>query len=328
MATLQQIGVTGFAGLAPTPVLSHAINTYLVHNKLMNIAEFCNIGMGSNVGNFQASYVYYDAEQSAEFRGLGEEYTSDNAEPKTGTVTLRNLGGSFKVDKAIKRALEGNKTAVSNWTETQIQQKINGIQNGFAKYFITGDNSKNNKAFDGLDVFLKKHPSQVDTVAHVLGEWSEASALATDEHLLTSMNKINGEITCVITTTKGKTKLQTLNRYARRGIEVIEANGQKYDQYLNLPIIDLPDSYFATEDVNGKIPVVFIRFNEVDGVRVAVPMDGTLIDITQPTDGDGTLVKEGAVEFMGAPIFANPYSVSKCFLTETVAQASTVRATI
>jgi glutamate 5-kinase len=47
MATLQTIGSTGLAGTAPTPVLQHAINRYLVNDDLMNYGKSST---GSNVG--------------------------------------------------------------------------------------------------------------------------------------------------------------------------------------------------------------------------------------------------------------------------------------
>lgn len=318
MATLQQIGTNGFAGLVPTPVMQHAINNYMVNDKLMNLVEFVNIGMGTNIGNIQATYVYYDDVADASFRGLGEEYGEDNATPKTGTVTLKALGGAFKTDKMIERAIGANANAQSVWTEQQIANKINGINNGFSKYFIKGNAGTNAKEFDGLSVFFTKNVDQVDAVPYLLNTWSEAKALEAEEHINKTINKVrNGKPNVVITTTAGKSKLQTLNAYRHRGVEAIEVNGQKYDQYMGMAIVDLPDTYFEVADTTDKIPLIFVYFNEVNGARVAVPMDGVVVDITAPEFGAGTLVKTGAVEMLCAPILADKYCASKCYLTET-----------
>ena len=46
---LNEIAVSGFTGMAPTPVEKYAINKYFVNNDLFNLLEFSNIGMGSNI---------------------------------------------------------------------------------------------------------------------------------------------------------------------------------------------------------------------------------------------------------------------------------------
>ena len=66
---LNQIATSGFTGMAPTPVEKYAINKYFVNNDLFNLMEFVNIGMGSNIGNLQATIITYNAPEAAEFAG-------------------------------------------------------------------------------------------------------------------------------------------------------------------------------------------------------------------------------------------------------------------
>jgi hypothetical protein len=208
---LNQIATSGFTGMAPTPVEKYAINKYFVNNDLFNLMEFVNIGMGSNIGNLQATIVTYDTPDSAEFRRIGNEYDISNNVPKTVTVVLKMLGGEFQTDRVLERAFSQNPTAVDNWTEQQIGQKINSIINGFCKYFIQGNSTVDEKQFDGLKKYFDKHPEQFGDVKELPGGLSYANALSVEEFLNESVVRVVDRPTCVITSRlKGKPFLQAL----------------------------------------------------------------------------------------------------------------------
>ena len=307
MATLQQIGQGGLVGTAPTPVLQRAINTYLVNDQLMNMCRFVNNAQGNNMGNFQTSFVYYDGTSEATFRALGVNYTPDNETPLTDTVTLKFLGGAFETDVEIARAFGQNAGSVANWTEQQIAQKLNAITNGFAKYFMQGDSTTDAKQFDGLNKKIVN--TQVVTTA------IDVSAL--DD----ALNKVIAKIApkrpnVVITNANGKAILTALNAYRHRGTDVVDVNGQAYDQYMGIPIVTVTDDCFSATDNAIGIPVVFALFDELDGVRVSIPMDGQVVIILQPKFENGKVVEQGACEMACAPLFANPFAIAKCYLGE------------
>ena len=316
MATLQSIGQGGLVGTAPTPVLQRAINKYLVNDQLMNIMRFVNNAQGNNLGNFQTSFVYYNGTSEATFRALGVDYTPDNETPLTDTVSLKFLGGAFETDLEIARAFGQNTGSVANWTEQQIAQKLNAITNAFAKYFMIGDSSTDPKQFDGLD---KKIVSSqvVDTVIDV-SALNDAKALQTE----VAINKVIAKIApkrpnVVITTADGKAILSALNAYRHRGVDAIDVNGQSYDQYMGIPVIAVTDDCFSSTDKAKGIPVVFALFDELDGVRVSIPMDGEVVKILAPMFENGKVVERGACEMACAPLFANPFAVAKCYLGES-----------
>ena len=319
MATLQAIGQGGLVGVSPTPVLQRAINNYLVNDELMNILRFVNNAQGNNLGNFQASYVYYNGTSEATFRALGVDYTPDNEQPLTDTVMLKFLGGAFETDVEIARAFGTNAGAVANWTEQQIEQKLNAIKNGFAKKFMQGDSAKDSKEFDGLNKRITA--GQVVSTAIDVSALDDAKALQAE----VAMNKVIGKVApkrpnVILTNADGKAILSAINAYRHRGVEAIEVNGQKYDQYMGIPVVALTDDCFSAEDKAIGIPIVFMFVDELDGVRVSIPMDGQVVIILPPKFENGKVVERGACEMACAPLFANPFAVAKCYLTETVGE--------
>lgn len=326
MAQLNAISTSGFAGTAPTPVEQYAINKYLVNNDLFNLLEFVNIGMGTNIGNIQASILTYDVPPEATFRKIGEEYDIDNSEPKPVTVTLKQLGGEFQTDRVLERAFANNPAALSNWTEQQIGQKMNAIVNGFAKYFIQGDSSTPEQ-FDGLIKYFSKFTGQDEATALTLTSGLDyTNALKVEEYLNQSISKLKASPTCVITTRgKGKPFLQALEQHRNRGVKAITVNDRQYFTFMGIPIVALEDSYFSTLTSKGT-PFIFCYFNEVDGIRVAVPMQGgnsmgAVLDIVRPrtdnTSGQAVFVKNGGVEMVSCPILEDPFVASVCYIKET-----------
>lgn len=315
MATLQNIGQGGLVGTAPTPVLARAINKYLVNDEFMNIMRFVNEGQGNNLGNFQTSFVYYNGTSEATFRALGVNYTPDNEQPLTDTVMLKMLGGAFESDMEIARAFGSNPSGVANWTEQQIAQKLNAIKNGFAKYFIQGNATSVATQFDGLNA--KISAGQVVTNA------INVSALTADKALQieVAINKVIAKVkparpNVLLTTAEGKAILSSLNAFRNRGVEAVEVNGKKYDQYMGIPMVALEGTCFPKADTDIGIPVVFILLDEFEGVRTTIPMDGEVVKILPPKFDNGKVVEQGACEMMCAPMFANPFAVAKCYIDE------------
>lgn len=315
MATLQELGTTGVGVLAPTPVLARAINRYMVNSKLMNALRYENIGVGNNLGNLQASFVYYEGTSEATFRQLGVNYDVNDETPKSETVTLKMLGGAFDTDIEIIRAFGQNAGAVSNWTEQQISQKINAICNGFAKAFIQGDSSKDAKQFDGIN--KKIVTSQIEENA------IDVSALTGDKALMveTKLNKVIAKIVgarpnVILTTPNGAAVLRSLNAWRNRGVEVVDIGSQKYDAYMGVPIVELYNCFPATDTAKGE-PVVFLSASEYeDGISIAIPMDGEILKILPPQFNNGKVVETGCVEMASVPLFKNPYAMAKCYLSE------------
>lgn len=326
---LNQIATSTFTGMAPTPVEKYAINKYFLNNDLFNLLEFVNIGMGSNIGNLQATVITYDAPDSAQFRQIGNEYGISNNVPVPVTIVLKMLGGEFQTDRVLERAFSQNPTAVENWTEQQIGQKINSIINGFCKYFIQGSVAADAKQFDGLQVFFANNNGQVNnTPLSIPGGLTYANALQVETFLNESVVKVVDRPTCVITTRlKGKPFLQALEQHRNRGVKAIPVYDRNYYTFMGIPIVGLSDDCFPAAMLEKGIPFIFAKFAEYEGIRVAVPMSpgvgnqGAILDIVRPrmgnTDaGTSVFIRNGGVEMVCAPIIVDPFCASLCYISE------------
>lgn len=319
VASLIEIGLNGFAGTAPTPVLQYAIDRYLVQSEFMAIQQFVNIAAPDNLGNLKASAVVYDdAGAPATNRAIGEDYTPDAEEPKTVDFALKQLGGAFPVDRMNVRAFGSNPGMVSNWIEQQTQQKMNKIINGFAYQSFTGNILVSSKQFDGINKFFTTHPGQVIADAFDASAGLSADmALKVERHLNNIMAKLRVAPNVCYTTRSGKTYAQAINAHRNRGVEVVEVNSRKFHQILGVPVIALPDNCFSAADLAKGIPFVFGYISEIDGIRYAVPMDGKVVDIILPTWSEGKFVTQGGIEISTVPILADPYILAKGYVTET-----------
>lgn len=326
---LNEIALSGFTGMAPTPVERYAINKYFVNNDLFNLLRFVNIGMGTAIGNLQATVLTYNTPDEAEFREIGTEYDADNNVPIPVTLVLKQLGGEFQTDRVIDRAFSQNPNAVSNWTEQQIGQKINSIINGFCKYFIQGDVDVDAKQFDGLAKFFANNPGQVAGVKEIPGGLTYANALQVETFLNEAVARVLDRPTCVITSRlKGKPFLQALEQHRNRGVRAIPVYDRQYYTFMGIPIVAISDDCFPDSMTDNGIPFIFAKFDENEGIRVAVPMNpgvgstGAILDIVRPrmgsTDsGEAVFVRKGGVEMCSVPIIVDPYCASVCYISET-----------
>lgn len=312
------------ANYAPTPVEKYAINKYLVRDGLFNLMEFERNGMGSNIGNIQATILKYDAPTAATFRALGEEYTVADSIATPVTLTLKMLGGEFDTDRVMTRAFSTNPAALDNWTEQQIGQKLNAIVNGFAYYFINGDTTSSAKQFDGLAKYFTANAGQVDTAFDTNGGLTESNALQVEKYFNDSIAKVAIGANVVITSRKsGLPFLQALESYRHRGIQAIKVGDVEYKTFMGMPIITLEDSDFPsawkTDGTDTTIPFVFARFAEDHGIRTLLPQDGAIVDIVKPemSSGSGSVfVKNGGVEVVCCPVIEDFEVASLCFIIE------------
>lgn len=326
---LNQIATSGFAGIAPTPVERYAISKYFVNNDLFNLMEFVNIGMGSNIGNLQVTVVTYDTPDEATTRRIGNEYPISNNVPQPVTLVLKMLGGEFQTDRVLERAFSQNPTALDNWTEQQIGQKINAIINGFAKMFIGGDTAVNPDGFDGLNKFFDNNPGQVLEPMVLPNGLTIENVLSVESYINSGVALLKDYPTCVITTrTKGKPFLQTIEQFRNRGIRAITVNEREYYTFMGIPIVGVEESAFPEDMLAKGIPFIFCRFGEIDGIRVAVPMNpgigsqGAILDIVRPRmnnvdTGEAVFVRNGGVEIVCVPIMVDPYCASLVYVSET-----------
>lgn len=314
MALLKDIAEGKVAGLAPIDVGAYAISTYFVNDGLFNLMHFAPF---STNANFAASYTRYNEQDGvdATFRGLGEEYDASDAEPEQLTVYLKRLGGSYHVDRTTERALRNK--GINVWKEQQLAQKANQIKNAFAKYFISGDTDENSKGFDGVyKAIFSEYTEQEDTATFDLSAGINFNnAFAFEAHLRKTIAKMNARPNLIITTRDGSALLGTLNSIRNLGAGSIEIRDVKYDQCMGIPIVTVNDDYFPADKLALGTPFLFLYIADDDkGIKCGLPQDDVVLDIVDPEIGSGTLVKQGAMEMITAPIFQNPKAAAVCYV--------------
>lgn len=315
MAILKEIGTTGVAGLRPTPVQSVIINNYLVTDELMNILRFVPIGMGNTLGNFVASFVTSDGDVEATFRDLGINYDENNQEFNTETVQLKMLGGALTADRAIQRAFGNGGNGIDMYTEAQIVQKLNAIKKAFAKWFIQGNATTDKKQFDGIEAKISK--SQIIDTPIDFSTISISNLGTIEQNVNDAFALMRHTPTFLLTTRSGKSSLTSFNSQKYAGIKAITVNDMEYEACMGIPVIALDNDCFKASDLTDKIPVYGIYTDENEGVRIAIPNDGKVIDILYPKFENGKVVETGTCEMIVTPIFADKLAMVKFYITRS-----------
>lgn len=311
MAKLVDIAAGTIAGLAPTPVESYVITNFFLHDELFNALDFVPNGTGGSTGNIATSYVQYSEQNDVDFRGMGEEYDSEAATPEPKTVYLKNLGGAYPVDINTTRALKNGGLDV--YRQSQAQLKAAGIKKAFGKYFIKGDKSVNPKQFDGVyaAVIANKAAQENTTPVATGGKMDDTVAFEIELYCNELISRMNVTPNYVITTRTGAAFLKSVNARRNYATAAVEVNGVKYNQFMGINIIEVDDAAFPTAKLAIGLPVVFVYLaDDEKGIKVGIPMDGTVIYVQDPELGDGTLVKSGALDMLSAPYFQNLMSVA------------------
>lgn len=317
MPLLKDIGANKIATMRPTPVAAYLTNNYMIHDKFMNAIPFTNTGMPTGTGNFQTSYLDFDEAEVTKFRSLGEEYTPNNVEANANIMLMKHLGSSFNTDIAIARSFAGNKNAQSIYEESQLRQHMNSLINSFAKYFFLGDSTKNAKEFDGLNKRLIE--SQIISTPIDTTDINSNKALK----VLNSINEAHSMIYntpggdfIIVSTTRGIAKLNTVNAYMYRGVEVIELGSQKYDTFLGRKMIGLADYCFTKEDLAIGEPVYIMHLAEEGGIHTDIPQDMRIVEYLRPTFSNGKVVEQGSIDMTCVPVFPNKHGMVKFYLKD------------
>lgn len=320
---LSEITTGQFQNYAPTPVESYAISKYLVADELFNIMEWESIGMGTGIGNLVASVLSYEEPPDAQGRKIGENFTPDNQVATPQYITLKILGGAFEADIVNKLAFSNAPGAVDNWVEGQAKLKMDAIKNTFAKWFLGGDSSVDDKQFDGMGKYFAKFTSQVNNTPLSIDGLSYTNALSVDRHFNDTIAVMNDIPDAIITTRlKGKPFLSTLEQHRSRGIKTINVGDKQYDTYMGIPIVGLPDKFWPTAYTDNGMPFMFIKFAEKNGIRCMLPLNvnpsiGSIIQGKMPNfDATGKPVNEGYLQMVTALAAVDPYVASLCYVKE------------
>lgn len=238
---------------------------------------------------------------TAAFRDVNNEYTDQEAKTTQYTTNLKIFGGSFGLDRVIQKNVKG----VTNQLAFQMQQKIEGTKALFSDTFFNGDNSSNNKVFDGLNVALTGSSTEVTPTALI--DLSTASAIdANYKTFLDAVEDMLSELDGTPTFLAMNRKLRSaFNKVGRRTVAYTETRdefGRPVQYYDGIQLITIGDKtntanpIIENHSTNGT-SLYAVRVG-LDGVCAITPEGGNIVDVYMPDFSTPGAVKRGEVEMV------------------------------
>ena len=251
------------------------------------------------------TYGYYRVvtPSTAGFRAVNEEYNASEAKKQKYTTDLKVFGGAFEIDRVI-----ADMGGVDDEVTFQMQQKIKSASALFSETLIIGDSSKNEKAFDGLDVAVKgssteyKPTSAIDlsTTAKVTENY-QLFLDQLDEFLM----GLDGRPDFIGGNLKLIAKIRACAR--RAGMYQVTKNdfGQQIESYGDIPLVDFGaksgsnDPIVAVDSGTGETSLYAARI-ALDGVHAIAPTTALPVKQWLPDFTKAGAVKKGEVEMIAA----------------------------
>lgn len=299
------------------------IDTFIRESEILEMLPFDNCVSPSGGSTLTYGYVQKKLPSMTAFRALNTEYTPNHSTNEKKSVELKIFGGSFEIDRILKKA--ENKF---NNVASQMTDKIKSAVGTFHNALINGDSASDANSFDGLDKFLVGQESEINTDAYI--------DLSTMEQLKANADVFYEMLTAFIADTGAdailvnkdmKTKIQTVARILGYKTDSEEAFGRKITSIDGVRIIDLKNIATVDGDAAKETPIIGkatrkIGANSVTGLTdiyavhfsiddgfCGVTLNGDegidqyLPDFTQPG-----AVKKGEVEMVAAVALKNTKS--------------------
>lgn len=263
----------------------------------------------SPVGNGATmTYGYFRVvtPSTAAFRSVNEEYTPSEAKKQKYTTDLKIFGGAFDIDRVV-----ADMGGVDDEVTFQMQQKIKSASALFSETLINGDSSKNEKAFDGLDVAVKGSSTEyipssaidLSSTANVTSNY-QAFLDQLDEFLMGLDGKpdfIGGNLKLIA-------KIRACAR--RAGMYQVTKNdfGQQVEYYGEIPLVDFGAKSGSNDPIvgidtatgsKGETSLYAARIG-LDGFHAVSPSGALPIRQWLPNFNESGAVKTGEVEMIAA----------------------------
>lgn len=299
------------------------IDTFIRESEILELLPFDNCISPSGGSTLTYGYVQKKLPSMTAFRALNTEYTPNHSTNEKKSVELKIFGGSFEIDRILKKA--ENKF---NNVASQMTDKIKSAVGTFHNALINGDSASDANSFDGLDKFLVGQESEINTDSYI--------DLSTMEQLKANADVFYEMLTAFIADTSAdailvnrdmKTKIQTVARILGYKTDSEEAFGRKITSIDGVRIIDLKNiatvedgaaketpiigkttRKIGANNVTGLTDIYAVHFSIDDGF-CGVTLNGDegidqyLPDFTQPG-----AVKKGEVEMVAAVALKNTKS--------------------
>ena len=251
------------------------------------------------------TYGYYRVitPSTAGFRAVNEEYKADEAKKQKYTTDLKIFGGSFEVDRVI-----ADMGGVDDEVTFQMQQKIKSASALFSETLIIGDSSKNEKAFDGLDVAVKGSSTEYKPSAAID---LSTTAKVTENHQLfldqldEFLMGLDGKPDFIGGNLKLIAKIRACARRAGMYQTTKNEFGQQVESYGDIPLVDFGAKSGSNEPIvdtdksTGETSLCAARI-ALDGFHAVSPSGALPVKQWLPDFTQSGAVKKGEVEMLAA----------------------------
>lgn len=239
---------------------------------------------GTGGGSLVYGYTRLKSPRGASFRAINTEYTPTHAERERLTVELKQLGGSFQVDRVLTRL--GN--PATNEITFQMQQLLTSIRTMFQDALINGDSAVDTAGFDGLDKALVGQSTEfVPADQGVSGgylDWAPGT-ITTEADAMDAWDVVDNWLSAIVPSTTGGgdlgapgalppgekailgntvsiTRMRQIARRAGMYTATKDDLGRQVERYGDWVLVDLGD------DALGSGPIIPVESRTVGGSEV------------------------------------------------------------
>ena len=240
---------------------------------------------------------------TAGFRAVNEEYKASEAKKQKYTTDLKIFGGAFEIDRVI-----ADMGGVDDEVTFQMQQKIKSASALFSETLIIGDSSKDEKAFDGLDVAVKGSSTEYKPSAAIdlstTAKVTENYQLFLDQ-LDEFLMGLDGRPDFIGGNLKLIAKIRACARRAGMYQTAKNEFGQQVESYGDIPLVDFGEKsgsnepIVATDKSTGETSLYAARI-ALDGFHAVSPSGALPVKQWLPDFTEAGAVKKGEVEMIAA----------------------------
>ena len=228
-------------------------------------------------------------------RAINEEYTPGEALRETRTTQLKIFGGAYEIDRVIANTSARQLDEVTY----QSERKVDATINLFHHMLIKGDSETNEKQFDGLSKLLEDTDNEITEGLNVSTIDKEVAGQLINL-LDDAVSRCIRKPDMLITSSKGKLKLQQAAREYGYLTSSEDAFGRKVNFYDGIQIVDAGQYWNGSslENIvgdNTKAEYYFVCFGQNELVGLS-PEGNKLVEVHLPDFTTAGTVKRGDVE--------------------------------
>lgn len=245
-------------------VKAGVIDVFLEESVILQDLPFDDAIAPTGGSTLTYGYVQEKIPAQTAFRALNSEYTPNEAKVEKKTADLKVFGGSFQIDRVLKKA-EG----MYNNVAFQVREKVKAAVATFHDAMINGDSATNANEFDGLDKFLVGQKTEYNTDGYI--DLSTKAAL--EENAAVFYEKLKKLISstgadALMVNEDMKLKIESVAAFLGYKTETEEAFGKEYTKVGTVKLVDLGNKVSVDGETVDEAPIIDVKSRNVGGGNV------------------------------------------------------------